>query len=260
MSLRLEDEIFESLDHRKIEEMDTDEISCSLNAQMLRTCMSMGLQTPNDSFLVVIVTDMIDVLRSDFPRFTLQEVFICLKMGVQGKFGNFYGANLSTFRNWLIAYKNCSERQAALGRLHKKDDKDTSCSYKRYLRGMDEMTYARGVYRAYKWGWDIEQYNTCIVYMILEKHGIIHDTIKEKEEAYRRFWHVSILGVPLTGEARRGLAGAQAMGYLLKKNFDRMIEEQKRKELEQQQQEEATQVNMDMPQTSVENSNEELRA
>ena len=254
----IENEIFEALGNRKIKEMSDDELSMRLNGLILKTSVLTGTITPKETFVAIFVANLQEMLRKGYSGLTFSEVTICFTMGAQGLFGDYHGMNLSTFRNWLIAYKNCSERQAALARLHKKDDKDTSCSYKRYLRGMDEMTYARGVYRAYKWGWDIEQYNTCIVYMILEKHGIIHDTIKEKEEAYRRFWRVSILGVPLTGEARRGLAGAQAMGYLLKKNFDRMIEEQKRKELEQQQQ--ATQVNMDLSQASVENSNEGLRA
>lgn len=200
------------------------------------------------------------MLQKGYSGLTFGEVSICFTMGAQGLFGDYHGMNLSTFRNWLVAYKNCSERQTVLGRLQKRTAKSDFVPYERYLRGMDEMTYARGVYRAYKWGWDIEQYNTCIVYLILQKYGVINDSPEEKKAALDLFQEVSIMGVRLTGEARRGLAGAQAMGYLLKKNFDRMIEEQKRKELEQQQQEEATQVNLELPQTNGENSNEELCA
>lgn len=51
--------------------------------------------------------------------------------------------------------------------------------------------------------------------------------------AYRMFsQEVSIMGVPLEGEAKRGIASARAMSYLLKKNFDRMIAEQKSERME----------------------------
>ena len=54
------------------------------------------------------------------------------------------------------------------------------------------------------------------------------DYAKGVSRAYRMFSQdVTVMGIKLDGEARRGLASARAMSYLLKKHFDRMIAKQK---------------------------------
>ena len=53
------------------------------------------------------------------------------------------------------------------------------------------------------------------------------DYAKGVFRAYRMFSQdVTVMGIKLDGEAKRGLASARAMSYLLKKHFDRMIAKQ----------------------------------
>ena len=57
---------------------------------------------------------------------------------------------------------------------------------------------------------------------------IILARIKIFEMAYQMFSQdVTVMGIKLDGEAKRGLASARAMSYLLKKHFDRIIAKQK---------------------------------
>ena len=237
---KLELKIRDAMSKRKISEMPQDELLMCIKKLINRTVMSLGVQAPQESFIEMLSVEVVEHLVDNYEKFSCAEVELCFSLGSKGQFGDFYGSNMRTFVAWLKAYKNSSDRHDAMDLNREKAAESDLEPRERILRGRPIHDYSREVFRAYKAGISLENFSPCLVYEHLQEIKAINDTDEEKRAAMDQITSepVTILGVPLEGEAKKGVVAARAMRLLLERHFDRWIAEAEAKK----QKEEAAKV------------------
>ncbi len=184
-----------------------------------------GFQMPAPEDLTVIAAKLCSELQESFPTLTFGEVSLCFELGAKGEYGDFMGLNMRTFARWLKAYKTSDFRYRLVVDRERKRQAALPPVSEAYNRSCEDRML-QNAFRHYREGYPVDQLLPARVYRVLQERKLIADSPADKRAAMARFARWKPSGtLPIDEETRLHFIKTQAMTVLLRRYFDRLVQE-----------------------------------
>lgn len=224
--MSLEIRLQRAISDRRLISYQPGEILPAVNQILLQTYVLVGFTPPKANDLAILIAKLSADLQESYPSLTLQEVALCFELGAKGEYGEFMGLNLRTFTRWLKAYQTCDLRYRAVVEREQAKAQAALPSISEEYKEQRERAFLNRVFEHYRSGYPIERLYPARVYQSLQDRGILHNTPKEKWDAMHQAAGYKPAGnLKIDEDTRKVLIKQRAMEILLKRFFDRLINE-----------------------------------
>lgn len=224
--MSLEIRLQRAISDRRLISYQPGEILPAVNQILLQTYVLVGFTPPKANDLAILIAKLSADLQESYPSLTLQEVALCFELGAKGEYGDFMGLNLRTFTRWLKAYQTSDLRYRAVVEREQAKAQAALPSISEEYKEQRERAFLNRVFEHYRAGYPIERLYPARVYQSLQDRGILHNTPKEKWDAMHQAAGYKPAGnLKIDEDTRKVLIKQRAMEILLKRFFDRLINE-----------------------------------
>lgn len=224
--MSLEIRLQRAISDRRLISYQPGEILPAVNQILLQTYVLVGFTPPKANDLAILIAKLSADLQESYPSLTLQEVALCFELGAKGEYGEFMGLNLRTFTRWLKAYKTSDMRYRAIIEREQAKAQAALPSISEEYKEQRERAFLNRVFEHYRSGYPLERLYPARVYQSLQDRGILHNTPKEKWDAMHQAAGYKPAGnLKIDEDTRKVLIKQRAMEILLKRFFDRLINE-----------------------------------
>lgn len=226
--MSLEIRLQRAINDRRVITYCPEELLPAVNRVLLQTYVMVGFTPPKENDVALLTTKLASDLQESYPYLTLQELSLCFELGAKGEYGDFMGLNLRTFTRWLKAYQTSDLRYRAVVEREQAKAQAALPSISEEYKEQRERAFLNRVFEHYRAGYPIERLYPARVYLSLQARGIICDTPQAKRDAMLQAAGYKPAGnLKIDEDTRKVLIKQRAMEILLKRFFDRLIEERK---------------------------------
>ncbi len=224
MKRGLQPRLLAALKGQRIQNTDQATLATRLSHCLGQTYVVAGFRLPDAKDLGLLTAKLALDLAEQAPRLTMEEISICFELGAKGEYGDYMGINLRTLTRWLKAYRGSDARYQAVVEQEKQRIAPALPPVSEAYKEERERLFLNRTYTQYRDGYPLERLLTTQVYRVLQRRGMLRHTPAEKWEAMRRFERWRPAGnLPIREDDRREMIRMQAMRWLLKAYFDRLI-------------------------------------
>lgn len=226
--MSLEIRLQRAINDRRVITYCPEELLPAVNRVLLQTYVMVGFTPPKENDVALLTTKLASDLQESYPYLTLQELSLCFELGAKGEYGDFMGLNLRTFTRWLKAYQTSDLRYRAVVEREQAKAQAALPSISEEYKEQRERAFLNRVFEHYRSGYPLERLYPARVYLSLQARGIICDTPQAKRDAMHQAAGYKPAGnLKIDEDTRKVLIKQRAMEILLKRFFDRLIEERK---------------------------------
>lgn len=224
--MSLEIRLQRAISDRRLISYQPGEILPAVNQILLQTYVLVGFAPPKANDLAILIAKLSADLQESYPSLTLQEVALCFELGAKGEYGDFMGLNLRTVTRWLKAYQTSDIRYRAVVEREQAKAQAALPSISEEYKEQHERAFLNRVFEHYRSGYPLERLYPARVYLSLQARGIICDTPQAKRDAMHQAAGYKPAGnLKIDEDTRKVLIKQRAMEILLKRFFDRLINE-----------------------------------
>lgn len=212
-------------EEQRIESYASDELIRRISALLRQSYIMTGFNVPGENDLAIITAKLVSDLFESYRFLTYGEVSLCFELGIKGEYGDFAGLNLRTIARWLKAYKTSDFRERLVVDRERKRQAALPPVSEAYNREC-ENRMLQNAFRYYRNGYPINQLLPARVYRALQQRKLIADSPADKRAAMARFARWKPSGtLPMDEETRLHFIKTQAMTVLLRRYFDRLVQQ-----------------------------------
>lgn len=224
--MSLEIRLQRAISDRRLMSYQPGEILPAVNQILLQTYVLLGFTPPGANDLAILIAKLAADLQESYPSLTLPEVALCFELGAKGEYGDFMGLNLRTVTRWLKAYQTSDLRYRAVVERERAKERAALPPVSEEYKEQRERAFLSRVFEHYRAGYPIDRLYPARVYLSLQARGIIHDTPQAKRDAMHWAAGYKPAGnLKMDEDTRQAMVRQRAMEILLKRFFDRLIEE-----------------------------------
>lgn len=222
--MSLEVRLQRAIADRRLMSYPPGEILPAVNQILLQTYILLGFTPPRANDLAILIAKLAADLQESYPNLTLPEVALCFELGAKGEYGDFMGLNLRTITRWLKSYQTSEMRYKAVVEREQAKARSALPPVSETYKEERERAFLHSVFEHYKSGYPIERLYPARVYRSLQARGIIADSLDDKRAAMHQAAGYRPAGtMKIDEDTRLSLVKQQAMTFLLKRFFDRLI-------------------------------------
>ena len=206
----------------KIHTFTQEQVVDFLSSSITRCYALAGVSKYSENDITLISITLAKDIFREYSNYTMEEINFCFDNGVKGKYGDYYGVNISVLLYWLEKYKTSDIRQRVRKAIEEEERQKALSADNRLSSADRDMQYAREAFRRYKNGENLEMLRPPYIYKTLQDRGIIHHTREQKLEAMDRFKDFKPTGgLNIPEHACQYIIKSQAMAWLLMQEFDK---------------------------------------
>ena len=206
----------------KIHTFTQEQVVDFLSSCITRCYALAGVSKYSENDITLISITLAKDIFREYSNYTMEEIKFCFDNGVKGKYGDYYGVNISVLLYWLEKYKTSDIRQRVRKAIEEEERQKALSADNRLSSADRDMQYAREAFRRYKNGENLEMLRPPYIYKTLQDRGIIHHTREQKLEAMERFKDFKPTGgLNIPEHACQYIIKSQAMAWLLMQEFDK---------------------------------------
>ena len=206
----------------KIHTFTQEQVVDFLSSSITRCYALAGVSKYSENDITLISITLAKDIFREYSNYTMEEINFCFDNGVKGKYGDYYGVNISVLLYWLEKYKTSDIRQRVRKAIEEEERQKALSADNRLSSADRDMQYAREAFRRYKNGENLEMLRPPYIYKTLQDRGIIHHTREQKLEAMERFKDFKPTGgLNIPEHACQYIIKSQAMAWLLMQEFDK---------------------------------------
>ena len=209
----------------RIETYVTDRLATRVSMLLRQSYIMAGFKVPEADDLAILTAKLTSDLFESYRFLTYGEVSLCFELGIKGEYGDFMGLNMRTFSRWLKCYKTSDFRYRQVMERDKRMQAALPPVSEAYNREREDRML-QNAFRHYRAGYPLDQLLPARVYRILQGRKLIADSPADKRSAMDRFARWKPAGMlPMDEETRLHFVKTQAMTALLRRYFDRLVQE-----------------------------------
>ena len=206
----------------KIHTFTQEQVVDFLSSSITRCYALAGVSKYSENDITLISITLAKDIFREYSNYTMEEINFCFDNGVKGKYGDYYGVNISVLLYWLEKYKTSDIRQRVRKAIEEEERQKALSADNRLSSADQDLQYAREAFRRYKNGENLEMLRPPYIYKTLQDRGIIHHTREQKLEAMDRFKDFKPTGgLNIPEHACQYIIKSQAMAWLLMQEFDK---------------------------------------
>lgn len=219
------DRAIQAFGESRIETYATDQLATRVSMLLRQSYIMAGFKAPEAGDLAILTAKLTADLFESYRFLTYGEVSLCFELGIKGEYGEFMGLNMRTFSRWLKSYKTSDFRYRQVVERDKQMQAALPPVSEAYNREREDRML-QNAFRHYRAGYPLDQLLPARAYRILQDRNQIADSPADKRAAMERFarWKPSGM-LPMDEETRQHFVKTQAMTALLRRYFDRLIQE-----------------------------------